>query len=494
MRRAAWGIVAAVFLARAVAAFVVPLTGDEAYYWEWSRHPAFGYADHPPLVAWTIAAFDWIGHDAGFVRLGFVACGIIATVAIARCAFELTGDPRAGAVAALAFALTPLASLAFGSATPDGPYLMFWALALWFAVRAFKGGHSAAWVALGVCIGGVVLSRILGLALVFGLVAFALTSRQRSAVGLRGLGLALGTALVVCAPFLVWNAQHGWATFAFALIHRHDESHAFSLVRLGALAGAEALALSPGIFVAILACSIEPRNALLAWTALPQLIVVALLSLFEKVEVTWIFGSVVSLCAMLGLAYVQLSRRLQVVWSAVAAVPAALLLALLFVFSFAPAASYDAVARTTGARLRNSGPFEIMTYAMVARDAAELARRRQAVVMTDGYGFSSVLDFDAGVTPVVIGYNWQGREARAWYPDGEHPERALFVDKEPLASRPDFQIHLRRACGDVVDGGAHGYRYGSAPPRYYYFTWCERLAPDGLAILRWERERAAVAS
>src|SRR5437762_4699780 len=30
------------------------LTPDEALYWCWSRHPAIGYLDHPPMIAWLI--------------------------------------------------------------------------------------------------------------------------------------------------------------------------------------------------------------------------------------------------------------------------------------------------------------------------------------------------------------------------------------------------------------------------------------------------------
>jgi hypothetical protein len=171
-----------------------------------------------------------------------------------------------------------------------------------------------------------------------------------------------------------------------------------------------------------------------------------------------------------------------------AAAPAGLLLALLFAFSLAPLPVYRFALRETGAKLRNGGPFEIMTYAPLAADSARLARARGAIVMTDGYGFSSVLDFDAGLAPVVIGYDWQGRESHGWYADAERPARALFVDKEPLASRPDIERHLRRACARVSDGGAHAYAYGGTPPRTYYFTWCDGLGPDGLAILRWERE------
>jgi len=72
MTRAAWVVIVLVFVCRAVAAFSLPLTGDEAYYWEWSRRLAFGYADHPPAVAWTIWLFSGLGHGAGFVRLAVV--------------------------------------------------------------------------------------------------------------------------------------------------------------------------------------------------------------------------------------------------------------------------------------------------------------------------------------------------------------------------------------------------------------------------------------
>jgi len=481
MTRWIWGAIALVIGLRALAAFTLPLTGDEAYYWEWSRRLAFGYVDHPPAVAWTIAAFAWLGHLPGFVRLGFVLCGVVASLALAAATTELTGDRRAGAIAALALTLTPLASLVFGTASPDGPYLMGWALALWFAARAFKRDRALDWTLLGIAVGVVLLSRVLGLALPFGLLAFSLVGENRR-YWRRGIPVMLAAAFVVTLPFLWWNATHDWVTLAFALVHRHEQTREISTlhVLLAQIAG-----YSPGIWVAALLCALRPQNALLAWTALPQFVVVMLLSLVEPVEFSWIAGFFVSLCAMLGVAYVKLGKRARLGWTIATIVPASLMLALLFSFTFAPVATYRAV--VGAARLENGGPFEIWTYSLVAADAARLARERDAVVMTDGYGFSSAIDFDAGAAPVVIGYNWQGREARSWYPDTNHPARALFVDKEPLGTRPDFAKQLRRACARVVDGGRRAYRYEGVGARSYYFTWCEGLVPDGLAILRFER-------
>ncbi len=86
-----------------------------------------------------------------------------------------------------------------------------------------------------------------------------------------------------------------------------------------------------------------------------------------------------------------------------------------------------------------------------------MADANDAVVVTDGYGFSSQMDFEAGIPPVVIGYANQGQEARHWYDAAMHPRRILFVDKEALVKIPgqpktypgrdDFNGRLHMACG-----------------------------------------------
>ena len=157
----AWSIVGVVTAMRAVAALRVPLIGDEGYYWEWARHLALGYSDHPPGVAYTIFAFSWLGTNPFAVRIGFILCGVAAAIFAAKAAARLTGgDARAGAVTALAITLTPLSSVAFGSASPDGPYLAAWAATLYCAVRAFEAHLRRDYLWLGVAIGAVLLTRI----------------------------------------------------------------------------------------------------------------------------------------------------------------------------------------------------------------------------------------------------------------------------------------------------------------------------------------------
>src|SRR5262249_21854353 len=46
-----WGI-ALLLLLRFISAATINLSTQEAYYWNYSRHPGLSYLDHPPTVAW----------------------------------------------------------------------------------------------------------------------------------------------------------------------------------------------------------------------------------------------------------------------------------------------------------------------------------------------------------------------------------------------------------------------------------------------------------
>ncbi|MDQ2871605.1 MAG: glycosyltransferase family 39 protein [Candidatus Eremiobacteraeota bacterium] len=491
-----WSAVAAVTVLRAVASARIPLTGDEAYYWEWSRHLAFGYVDHPPAVAYAIALFAWLGRTPLAVRAAFVLCGVVTALATAGAATRITGDRRAGAAAAAGVTLTPMLFIAFGSATPDGPYLACWALALYFAVRAFES-RSLLWFALlGLALGGAMLARVFGFALVFGVAAYAaMPARKWSMRGPLWLSLALAFACIV--PFVAWNAANEWSTFTFALVGRHAAHVQFT--RPFVLHVINAFAYSPGLYAAAFVLAFRRNDALVAWTALPLSILLTLLAIREPIEVYWFFGPFVSLCVSMGIAYHRLSAPIRRPWTLGAAIPAIALSAVLFAVVLAPGAVY-AMARHGGVRLHDDGPFEVFTYPALARDVARIAAREDAIVMTDGYGFSSELDFYGGVAPIVIGYDPQGDESRRWYDARARVQRALFVDKTPLypvpghpekgAGRPDFAKQLALACRRVYAGPTLTYTYAGSsdvaiPPRDYFTTWCDGMRPNGLLILQW---------
>src|SRR5690242_8105522 len=100
------GIIA-VCLLRAVAAAVLPLSADEAYYWLWSRHLSSGYLDHPPAIAFLIrGGTALLGATEAGVRITCFAASLISTWLVWRTARLLLGTREDGARAALFFNLT----------------------------------------------------------------------------------------------------------------------------------------------------------------------------------------------------------------------------------------------------------------------------------------------------------------------------------------------------------------------------------------------------
>ncbi len=62
----------------------VELYPEEAQYWLWSRHLAFGYFSKPPMIAWAIAATTQFGGGEAWVRLAAPLAHGIAALAVAR--------------------------------------------------------------------------------------------------------------------------------------------------------------------------------------------------------------------------------------------------------------------------------------------------------------------------------------------------------------------------------------------------------------------------
>jgi hypothetical protein len=343
--------------------------------------------------------------------------------------------------------------------------------------------------------GAVLLTRVFAFALIFGIVAYALAPARRR-LWREGLGLAFVVTALLYAPFVYWNATHGWATFAFALVSRHAQE--WMWYRPLTLYVVQAAAYSPGLWIGALLAIFWARNALLNWTAAPLIGLLTVLAVHERVEIHWMLGGYLSLCIALGLVYLRLSARARVLWATIVAVPAFILAPLIFVAAVEPGFVYEQFVRT-GSTLTNTGAFEIFTVPSLAEDVRNMMQANDAMVVTDGYGLSATLDFYGGVPPVVIGYNAQGQEAKRWYDPDAQPRRILFVDKAALyaipgtreAGRPDFARKFAQACGRVVTGPTLGYAFHDSsghvvPVRPYYTTWCEAPRPHALRILNFD--------
>src|SRR6202451_1773201 len=121
---------------RLVAAAWTPLTFDEAYYWMWSKHLAFGYYDHPPMVAVVIRLGTAIAGDSEFgVRLVSILLALPMSYAVYRTAAVLFGGRRVAATATILLNVTLMAAVGTLMVPPDSPVLVASSFVLLFLAK-----------------------------------------------------------------------------------------------------------------------------------------------------------------------------------------------------------------------------------------------------------------------------------------------------------------------------------------------------------------------
>lgn len=173
---------------------------DEAYYWQWARHLAGGYYDHPPMVAWLIALLG--------IRPAALLCGAGTVAAVWGLARDVHGSREAAWRAAALWSVVPAGVLAGVWNTPDTPLLLFWTLALWALWRE-------RWVLAGLACGLALLSKYPAVLLALTFVATAVRNRRLPA----GAWVTAALGALLFMPVVIWNARHEWVGFAFQLKH-----------------------------------------------------------------------------------------------------------------------------------------------------------------------------------------------------------------------------------------------------------------------------------
>ncbi|WP_426957515.1 glycosyltransferase family 39 protein [Muricoccus radiodurans] len=245
-----WGLALVVVTAlRLGAAAILPATPDEAYYWVWARDLQPGYLDHPPMVAlWIAAGTALMGDDPlGIRSLGPLGIAL-ASVALARAGDLLFPESRPGVWGAALLNATPMVNAGAVLMTPDTPLIVFWCLALWAVARLHVSGDGRWWFVVGALAGAALLSKytalLFGLGLVAWLVAVPAARQWWRDARLYGGGLVAG---VVFLPVVLWNATHGWASFA-KQGGRAGSGEGLSLRFIGELLGGQLALASPVIF------------------------------------------------------------------------------------------------------------------------------------------------------------------------------------------------------------------------------------------------------
>ena len=462
-------LIAAISVVRFIAASRVPLLPDETDYWTWSRHVAFSYTDHPPAVAWLIALTAPFGDAPGVVRLPFIVCEAVTALALGETALLLAGNAAAGSAAALAFAFVPQSKLALGEALPDGPYVMCWALALWAAALLERNPTPLAAVRLGAALGGAVLSRFFGWALVIGIAAYALAPRRRHAAPMYLLACAVAVALYV--PFLISDAAHGWANMRFTFAGRHG-FHGLSAAS-GDIAVQRFMWYVVAFWIVAYVVALRPRLALVAWTALPFPTALAILAAIDTGEAYWLLGPFASLCVGIGIAVGRLGPVARRALGIAAALPlAATTVAVLFGTLAEPAQA--AVLRALGPGAKGPLYNAVFVFPSLAEQVRGLTAAQGGEAMTDRLEIAAELRY-YGIPAVMAGNALQVAQWNDWYAAGRpRPAKALVVTYAPLDTPAEVSLaaQLRQSYARVGRSTAHTYTYAGTSSGTFYLTWC----------------------
>ncbi len=300
------------------------LTPQDAYYWQYAKHPAIGYFDHPPMHAFTAATTTAVFGDNAFgIRFGpwLYSLGIL--LLLWDFTKRLFGE-RQAFWAVLIAGVTPLFSIGSGVLTPDPPLLFFWTLSIYLGYRALSENRKSWWLLVGFAGGLAMLSKYTAVFLAAGF-AMALIFTREGRRHLRSPWpyLAVLAAGAAFSPQIIWNAQNDWASFAFQSTRRAGELSRWRLDLFGGMLASQLLVVSPIIFGGVLwasarglfnrmpsesasaeGLSAKSKYLYLSAFSLPTIAFFTAVSLRYWVKMNWLAPAYITgLVALVGLAF-----------------------------------------------------------------------------------------------------------------------------------------------------------------------------------------------
>lgn len=189
---------------------------DELYYVVCGERLAWGYVDHPPLVA-VLARFgmDVGGGSLVVLRLLSVLTGALVVFLAGWLARELGGGRFAQLLAAVCALTAPVYLFMFHTFSMNPFDVLFWTLGALVVARIARTGDGRLWLLFGAITGLGLLNKHSVLFFGFGVVAGLLLTPERRHLGSRWIWLGGLIAAALVLPHLLWQVQNDWPTAEF---------------------------------------------------------------------------------------------------------------------------------------------------------------------------------------------------------------------------------------------------------------------------------------
>ncbi len=202
---------------------------DEAYYWHYARNMAWGYFDHPPMVALMIKISGFFFNGELGVR--FISCLMsVGTLVILWQIIEhWKKEHYAVHFFVLAFSMTLLNAYGFFT-LPDTPLLFFTALFLLVYRSFIKSPSVLLSVVLGITMAALMYSKYHAILIIF----FVLLSNLRLTFN-KYAWLAAIVALICYVPHFLWLYENDFIAIKYHLFERPNAAYDFNKYTLGYL-------------------------------------------------------------------------------------------------------------------------------------------------------------------------------------------------------------------------------------------------------------------
>lgn len=282
---------------RLILANAFELTPQETYYWNYGRHLALGYFDHPGIAAWTIRLFcSILGDNAYAVRtvsLLYSSGTLVFVYLLTKRLFS----PEVALGATLLAAFTPLFAIGGSIVTPDAPMIFFWTASLYFFYRAIESGNGRYLWLTGFLSGLAMLSKYPAVFLFVGYGIVLLANRDgRKLLKTPHPYIGLLLAAIAFSPEIIWNMQNNWASFLFQTTRRAGEVRSLRLDYFGGYLAAQILIVSPVLYAGLLYSALaklkdtlrERKVLFLQSFFLPLLLFFSAVGLFYWVKMNWL--------------------------------------------------------------------------------------------------------------------------------------------------------------------------------------------------------------
>lgn len=210
-----------IILGLALLKFVLPLLfqhpmyelqRDEFLYYQQGLHPALGYLENPPIIAYLATISSWFGGSETAIKFWPCLFGAITIIITCLLTAELGGKKFAQLLAGLAILGSSYVRVHY-LFQPNFLDVFFWTLAVYFLVKYINTQKPFYIYALSLALSIGWWGKYSILFMVAAIVVGLLLSPHRKVLAQKQTWLAVLAGLLIIAPNLLWQYLHNWPLF-----------------------------------------------------------------------------------------------------------------------------------------------------------------------------------------------------------------------------------------------------------------------------------------